>query len=122
MTSSPHCAQSNVFAERQVRWIKPIVKRCIKTGENIQQALLHVRGTPIDAKLLSPAELLKKRNITTNLQSHLNNMSDETIKNRLEERSVSIKMYYDLNDRKEDVPPLYPRKNDCYSTPGRYTP
>ena len=55
-------------------------------------------------------------------EMHPNNMSDETIKNRLEERSVSIKMYYGLNARKKDLPPLYPGKNDCYSTPGRHPP
>ena len=76
VTSSPHYAQSNGFAERQVRWIKPIVKKCIKTSENIQQALLHVRATPIDAKLPSPAELLMKRQLTTSLPSHPNNYQD----------------------------------------------
>ena len=77
------------------------MKKCINTSENIQQALLHVRATPIDAKLPSPAELLTKRQITTSLASHPNNMSDETIKNRLEERSASMKKYYDRNARKK---------------------
>ena len=35
VTSSPHYAQSNGFSERQVRWIKSIIKKCIKTSESI---------------------------------------------------------------------------------------
>ena len=45
ITSSPNYAQSNGFAERQVRWVKPVIKKCLKTSESIPQALLQMRAT-----------------------------------------------------------------------------
>ena len=53
ITSSPNYAQSNGFAERQVRLVKPVIKKCLKTSESIPQALLQMRATQIDAKLPS---------------------------------------------------------------------
>ena len=49
VTSSPNYAQSNGFAERQVRWVKPVIKKCSKTSESIPQVSVQVRSTPIDA-------------------------------------------------------------------------
>ena len=111
VTSSPHYAQSNGFSERQVRWIKSIIKKCIKTSESIPQALLHVRATPIDAKLPSPAQILMRRQITTCLPSHLYDLPEESIKARLEERSEAMKRHYDRNAMEDDLPPLYPGHN-----------
>ena len=105
------CTIKWIFRKAGQTYQTHIVKKCIKTSENTQQTLLHVRATPIDAKLPSLAELLMKRQITTSLPSHPNNMADETIKDRLEERSGSMKKYYDRNARKEDLPPLYPGQN-----------
>ena len=75
--SSPNYAQSNGFAERQVRWVKPVIKKCLKTSESIPQALLQMRATPIDAKLPSPAELMLKRRVATCLSSHTNENRDD---------------------------------------------
>ena len=33
VTSSPNYAQSNGFAERQVRWVKPVINKWLKTSE-----------------------------------------------------------------------------------------
>ena len=39
VTSSPNYTKSNGFAERQVRLVKPVIKKCLKTSESIPQAL-----------------------------------------------------------------------------------
>uniref|UniRef100_A0A8C9WJF0 Uncharacterized protein n=1 Tax=Scleropages formosus TaxID=113540 RepID=A0A8C9WJF0_SCLFO len=39
-------------------------RQCIKARENISQALLNIRVTPVDNKLPSPAEMLFGRTIT----------------------------------------------------------
>ena len=77
VTSSPNYAQSNGFSERQVRWVKHVIKKCLKTSESIPQALLQMRATPIDAKLPSPVELLLKRRVATCLPSHTNENRDD---------------------------------------------
>ena len=56
-TTSPRYSQSNGFIERQIRYLKPIIKKCLKSDGNINLALLNVRATPLDT-LLSPAELM----------------------------------------------------------------
>ena len=97
MTSSPHYAQSNGYIERQIRWVKPIIKKCLKTSQNVNLALLNIRATPVDSKLPSPAELLMKRQIATILPSHPHEIRDDNIKRRLEEhlrrgKSTTTKM------------------------------
>ena len=57
-TSSPRHAPSNGFIERQIRYLKPIIKKCLKLGGDIELALLNVRATPLDSVLPSPAELM----------------------------------------------------------------
>ena len=111
VTYSLHYAQPNGFSERQVRWIKSIIKKCIKTSESIPQALHHVRATPVDAKLPSTAPILMRRQITTCLPSHLYDLPDESIKARLEERSEAMKRHYDRNAREDDLPSLHPGHN-----------
>ena len=108
VTSSPNYAQSNGFAERQVRWVKPVIKKCLKTSESIPQALLHMRATPIDAKLPSPAELQLKRRVATCLPSHTNENRDDGVHDRLEERRAKMTTSYNKTARKSALPPLYP--------------
>lgn len=116
---SVQCGESNMWYHLPVKWLhrkaaqmdQTHSKKCINTSESIQQVLLHVKATPIDAKLPSPAKLLMKRQITTSLPSHLYNLPDETINRRFEERSALTKKYYDRNAKKEDLPPLYLGKN-----------
>ena len=69
-TSSPKYPSSNGFIERQIRYIKPIIKKCLKNGEDIHLALLNVRATPLDSKLPSPGELIFSRKMATVLPNH----------------------------------------------------
>ena len=56
-TTSPRYSQSNGFIEHQISYLKPIIKKCLKSDGNIDLALLNVRVTPLDT-LLSLAELM----------------------------------------------------------------
>ena len=67
VTSSPRYPQSNGFIERMIGTIKPILKKAKQSGNDPQIALLCLRGTPLDSKTASPAELLYGRKIRTNL-------------------------------------------------------
>ncbi|XP_046378547.1 uncharacterized protein K02A2.6-like [Haliotis rufescens] len=58
VTSSPHYPRSNGLAERMVGTVKPIVKKCLMNGQDIDKALLHLRATPIATGLPSPGEML----------------------------------------------------------------
>ena len=108
VTSSPNFAQSNGFAERQVRLVKHVIKKCLRTPESIPQALLEMRATQIDAKLPSPAELLLKRRVATCLPSHTNENRDDGVHDRLEERRAKMTISYNKTARKSALPPLYP--------------
>ena len=66
-TSSTRHPQSNGFIERQVRYIKPIIKKTMQAGGDIHKALLNVRATPLDSVMASPAELMFGRPIPTAL-------------------------------------------------------
>ena len=57
VTSSPRHPQSNGFIERQIRYIKPIVKKCQRSGGGIDLALVNVRATPIGGVIPSPGRL-----------------------------------------------------------------
>ena len=46
-TSNPHFPQSNGFIERQIKFIKPLMKKCIKSGVDLHTAMLHTRATPL---------------------------------------------------------------------------
>ena len=68
-TSSPRCPQSNGFIERQVKYLKALIRKAMKCKEDIQLALPNVRATPLDANMPSPAELMFGR-ATTKLIPH----------------------------------------------------
>ena len=70
-TSSPRYPRSNGFIERQIGYLKPILKKCLMRGENTDLALLNVRATPLDSKSPSPAELLLGRPISTTLPAYV---------------------------------------------------
>ena len=108
-TSSPHYSKSNGFIERQIRWIKPMIKKCLKNNQSINKALLIIRATPIDSKVPSPAELLMGHKITTFLPSHTE--EDESMREHLRDKQRQMKTQYDKTARKEDLPPLYPGQN-----------
>ena len=107
VTSSPHYPQSNGYIERQIRWIKPIIKKCLNTGENVNRALLTIRATPTDNTIPSPAELLMKRRISTPLPFRSENHAGGEIKAKMEEKKHVMKEYHDQKARKVDLPPLH---------------
>ena len=84
-TSKPRYAQSNGFIERQIRYLKPIIKKCLKSGGDIEFALLNVRATPLDSVLPSPAELMFGRPIQTTMPSRSSIIEKEEIRNHIKE-------------------------------------
>ena len=106
-TSSPRYPRSNGMAERNVRTVKSLMKKCKETGQDIQVALLHYRATPLGSNLPSPAELLLGRQIRTTLPSHhlrRHPNSDEVYDN-LKKRQEEMKENHDKNAG-PNLPPL----------------
>ena len=67
--SSPYYPKCNGLAERTIQTVKRLIKKCTDTGNDISEALLHLRATPIDSSTKSPAELLFRRQLITMLPS-----------------------------------------------------
>jgi hypothetical protein len=107
VTSSPHCARSNGFIERQVRTIKDTIKKTKASGGDIDMALLALRTTPIDSRLPSPAEMLFRRKIRGTLPVRIDNRSTQRdeITEGLELRQIDKKTHHDKHAK--DLPPLY---------------
>eukprot|EP00057_Strongylocentrotus_purpuratus_P013777 XP_011668251.1 PREDICTED: uncharacterized protein K02A2.6-like [Strongylocentrotus purpuratus] len=95
-TSSPRYPRSNGMAERNVRTIKGIMKKCRETGQGTQVALLHYRATPLGSNIPSPAELLLGRQIRTTLPSHLSNpRNTDEVQENMRQRQVKMKEEHD---------------------------
>lgn len=84
---SPRHPQGNGFIERQIGYIKPIIRKCIESNTDIDIALLNVRATPIDQYLPSPAELMFGYKLSTVLP----NKTDEVPNVNHAERMQQIK-------------------------------
>ena len=69
-TSSPRYPKSNGFIERQIQYIKPIIKKCMESSGDLHLAMMNVRATPLDSSLSSPAELMFGRKISTTLPNY----------------------------------------------------
>ena len=104
--SSPHYPRSNGFIERNVRHVKPIIRKTIRNGEDIQLTLLNLRATPIDTGLPSPAEMIFDRPIPTMLPQR-------GMPARIEQREpfaqqqANMNTHHDQSSRHVDLPPLY---------------
>ena len=87
-TSSPRFPKSNGMAERNVRTIKNIIKKTIRTKGDVQLALLRWRTTPISSKIESPATLMFSRKIQDTLPSYPCKIAkdNEEVKEKLQER------------------------------------
>ncbi|XP_038047666.1 uncharacterized protein LOC119725212 [Patiria miniata] len=90
ITSSPRYPQSNGFVERSVRTVKALIKRCQKSKQNVDKALLNLRATPIDSKLPYPAEILFGRPPCISLPSRRRMKAD-----------------YDRRHSANELPPLH---------------
>ena len=107
-TSSPWHAQSNGYIECQIHYLKPIMKKCMKSGRDVNLVLLNVRATTLDAKLPGPAELMFGRPITTTLPSHTSELAPEVYRDHLRQVQDQQKAYADQHTRER--PPLLPGK------------
>ena len=58
ITSSPNYPRSNGPAERHVRHVKSLIKKAIKSHQDIQIVLMNILATQTDEQLPSPAEIL----------------------------------------------------------------
>jgi hypothetical protein len=106
-TSSPHYPQSNGFIERQIRWLKPILKKCMASGQNVNMALMNIRATPTSSGIPSPAELLMRRKITT-LLPYRSSETDDTIRQEMEARKHLQKLQYNRHADCKELAPLFP--------------
>jgi hypothetical protein len=95
------------LAERTVRTVKATIKKCKSTKQDIHIAMQHLRATPIDGNLPSPAELLFGRPIRTTLPGYyhpgpLQKTTD--IYNHLQGRKEKMKHDHDRHAGPELVP------------------
>ena len=104
--SSPHYPRSNGFIERHVRHVKPIIRKTIRNGEDIQITLLNLRATPIDTGLPSPAEMIFGRPIPTMLPQRGIPAPIEQ-RERFAQQQTNMKTHHDQSSRHVDVPHLY---------------
>jgi hypothetical protein len=103
ITSSPHYARSNGFIERHVRHVKPIIRKALKQGDDIQRALLNLHATPVDTRLPSPGEMLFGRPMTTILPSHgLPGPEDQ--RQHMVSNQTYMKEHYDQSSGPELLP------------------
>ncbi|XP_038046793.1 uncharacterized protein K02A2.6-like [Patiria miniata] len=109
ITSSPRYPQSNGFVERAVRTVKTLIKRCQKSKQNVDKALLNLRATPIDSKLPSPAEILFGRPPCTSLPSRrpYTEARHEEMKDAHDKRRDRMKADYDRRYSANELPPLH---------------
>ena len=70
-TSSPRNQRSNGQAEAAVKVVKGLLTRAKYSGQDPYLALLAYRSTPINAHLLSPAEMLYQRVIRTTVPQRI---------------------------------------------------
>ena len=69
VTSSPHYPQANGKAERHVGTVKRTLQKALEDGQDPAMAMLCIRTTPIDNGLPSPADLMFKYKVNSNLPS-----------------------------------------------------
>ncbi|XP_041485994.1 uncharacterized protein K02A2.6-like [Lytechinus variegatus] len=105
ITSSPHYPRSNGLAERMVRTIKNLLTKCSQTSQDSQLAMMHLRATPVDNNLRSPAEMLFGRPIRTTLPSHYLSR-DSAATEFLLNRQDKMKEVHDRH-ASSDLPPLH---------------
>ena len=90
-----------------VKITKGALQRAKAGGEDPHLALLHLRATPVDAHLPSPAEMLFNRRVRTTIPSRIqnNNPAAEEIRDHLENKAKNSKAYYDRSAK--DLAPMY---------------
>ena len=91
--SSPRYPQSNGLAEKSVAIAKNILKRCVedRDTENYQYRILEYNTTPVASMRLAPSQLffgrlVKTRMPISNSLLHRNNLSEETVQNKIKKK------------------------------------
>ena len=95
-TSSPRYPKSNGFIERQIQYIKPIIKKCIASSGDLHLTMLNDRATPISSSLPSPAELMFGRKISTTLPGYQHIAVNDDTREHFANLSNQQKSYHDL--------------------------
>ena len=86
-TSSPTFPKSNGQAERFVRTVKAVFRKCLESGQSPWMGLLHLRTTPIDVNIPAPMEIVLHRPVRSTLPSTNRDIpSSQEIRNRLVRR------------------------------------
>ena len=107
VTSSPLYSQSNGFIERQIGYVKPLIKKSLRSNSDIYKTLLNVRATPISSKIGSPAELLFGNQIATLLPSHVS-VGPEDVRGEFATNRQKMVSHDAETTAKSALPPLYP--------------
>lgn len=98
-TSSPGFPQSNGQAERAVQTIKNLLKK----AQDSNRDLLEYRNTPLNGIGLSPAQLLMGRRLKSKIPVSKKLLMPKffrQVRNRLRDRQVKQKQYFDCGTRK----------------------
>lgn len=119
VTSSPRYSKSHGFIESQVK----IAEKLLKKSEDIDNALLSQRTTPLGPKLPSPAELMFNRKMQGNLPIHSKfTGNEEWIQTQSEKQERSTNYYNhnakDLQELKLNQPIFYQDVAKRQWTPG----
>ena len=94
-TSSPGYPRSNGFIEWHIQMVKNMLSKSSNT-QSFQEVLADLRMTHIGMGLLSPAEILHGRNLTTKVQAEID---IKAIQSMLQERQLKMTLAHDLSRR-----------------------
>jgi len=107
VASSPYHHQSNGQAENAVKQIKNLMKKCDDANEDIHNALLLLRSTPITGLRSSPAELLQGRRFKSFLpRIEMSRENDDQIQS-LQSKQENMKKYHDLKHGAKEPKEFY---------------
>ena len=94
-TSSPGYPRSNGFIEHHIQTVKNMLSKCSNTW-SFQEVLADLRMTCIGTGLLSPAETLHGRNLTTKVQAEID---IKAIHSLLQKRQLKMMLAHDSSRR-----------------------
>ena len=101
-TSSPGYPRSNGFIERHIQTVKNMLSKSSNTW-SFQEVLADLRTTHIGAGLLSPAEILHGRYLTTRAQAEIDIKAIHSV---LQERQLKMMLDHDSSRRAKKARPL----------------
>ena len=105
-TSSSYHHASNGQAERMIKTVKNTLNGAIASGESPWTALMHLRTTPLDRNIPSPAVLMGKniRNMLPNVKLAMTN--SDLVRDHLISRQNEMKEKYDRLHNIRELPSL----------------